>query len=184
MSAERGYPKKAILFHVLLDAGQEGPAEGEAEESTPSSTLLVPPVPLRPRGDRPDPLVFRQGAHPPFGIRWYGITSLFGHLRNFVARAIATGSVGARAWVRPNDPAGRVAAEGRVLSREGRRCAEGAVTLTELLGRPVWIDFAADTGDDRDVSARVGGMLASIYDVDDGEGGRMLLPRGDLLVFG
>src|SRR6185312_4470691 len=57
-------------------------------------------------------------------------------------------------------------------------------SLVETLGRSIWIDFAADTGDDRDVSAQVGAMLASTYDVDDGEGGRLLLPRGDVLVFG
>jgi len=42
----------------------------------------------------------------------------------------------------------------------------------------------ADTGDDRDVSAAVGGMLAATYDVDDGRGNRLFLPRGDVLVFG
>jgi hypothetical protein len=42
----------------------------------------------------------------------------------------------------------------------------------------------ADTGDDRDVSAAVGNMLASTYDVDDGHGSRLFLPRGDMLVFG
>ena len=35
----------------------------------------------------------------------------------------------------------------------GRRFADAA-TLVERLGRPLWIDFVADTGDDRDVSAR------------------------------
>ena len=34
------------------------------------------------------------------------------------------------------------------------------------------------------MSAAVGAMLASTYDVDDGHGGRVLLPRGDVLVFG
>jgi len=173
---------------VLLDSEPppvpEAPAPGGAgEEPPPSSTLALPPVPLEPRGDRAEPLVFKQGAHPPFGIRWYGVTSLFGHLRNFIARAIASESVDSRDWMRPNSPENMLAAAAAVLgssaSREGPRA-----TLVGALGRPVWVDFVADTGDDRDVSAGVGAMLAATYDVDDGNGGRMHLPRGDVLVFG
>lgn len=173
---------------MLLDSGRE-PAEeageeAEAEESPPSSTLLVPPVPVEPRGDRPEPLVFRQGAHPPYGIRWYGITSLFGHLRNFVARAIATESVDTRDWMRPNSPDGLLTSTVRILSPGTSTKGSPTTSLTEVLGRAVWIDFVADTGDDRDVSAAVGAMLASTYDVKGPEGERLLLPRGDLLVFG
>ena len=146
----------------------------------PSSTVPPRAVPLEPRGDRPPPLVFRQGAHAPFGIRWYGVTSLFGHLRNFVARAIATESVDSRDWMRPNDPAELASVAASTLG--GGEAPPS--TLVEALGRPVWVDFVADTGDDRDVSAAVGGMLASTYDVDDGLGGRRILPRGDVLVFG
>jgi len=156
-------------------------------EPPPSSTLATPPIVLLPRGDRADPLVFRQGAHPPFGIRWYGVTSLFGHLRNFVSRAIATESVDSRDWMRPNPPEELLAAAGRVLLSHTERIGHPPPprkTLAEVLGRPVWIDFAADTGDDRDVSARVGAMLASTYDVEADGGGRRLLPRGDMLVFG
>jgi hypothetical protein len=161
----------------------EPDVSGADEEAPPSSTLLVPPVRLEPRSE-PEPLVFRQGAHPPFGIRWYGVTSLFGHLRNFTARAIATESVDSRDWMRPNPPAELLGASLDVL---GVRCspdkAEGT-TLVEALGRPVWVDFVADTGDDRDVSAAVGKMLGSTYDVGGPDGGRLFLPRGDVLVFG
>jgi hypothetical protein len=159
---------------VLLDRDRE------EREPPPSSTVISPPIPLEPRGDRPEPLVFKQGAHPPFGIRWYGVTSLFGHLRNFVARAIATESVDSRDWMRPNAPAELVEGVASVVSP----AAAPGPTLVEALGRPVWIDFVADTGDDRDVSAGVGAMLASSYDVSDGAGDRRILPRGDLLVFG
>lgn len=152
----------------------------DVEEAPPSSTLFTPPLRLDPRGERPEPLVFRQGAHPPFGIRWYGVTSLFGHLRNFTARAIATESVDSRDWMRPNAPVDLLQASLGVLGVRKREPA----TLVDALGRAVWIDFVADTGDDRDVSAAVGGMLASTYDVDDGQGGRLFLPRGDVLVFG
>jgi hypothetical protein len=163
------------------------PAELVADDSSRTSALFRPPIVLVPRGDRPDPLVFRQGAHPPFGIRWYGLTSLFGHLRNFVARAIATESVDSRDWMRPNPPEELLAATARILETAGKTPPDSTApptSLVEALGRPIWIDFVADTGDDRDVSARVGGMLASTYDVDDGSGGRRLLPRGDMLVFG
>ncbi|MDF2695114.1 MAG: calcineurin-like phosphoesterase family protein, partial [Labilithrix sp.] len=89
--------------------------------------------------------------------------------------------------MRPNPPEELLAAAARVLEARSHAAAgrEGKpASLTDALQRPIWIDFAADTGDDRDVSARVGAMLASTYDVDDGEGGRLLLPRGDMLVFG
>jgi len=160
---------------VLLDGGGGIPEE----EAPPSSILLTPPIRLEPRGAGPEPLVFRQGAHPPYGIRWYGITSLFGHLRNFVARAIATESVDTRDWMRPNSPEGVLTSTSRILGGPPTKTC-----LTDALGRPVWIDFVADTGDDRDVSAAVGAMLAATYDVADEDGGRLLLPRGDVLVFG
>lgn len=156
----------------------------EELELPPISTLERPPVLLEARGDRPDPIVFRQGAHPPFGIRWYGVTSLFGHLRNFAARAIATEAVDTRDWMRPNPPEELLSSAVSVLfDQPAPELARGA-TLAEVLRRPVWIDFVADTGDDRDVSAGVGRMLASSYQVDDGEGGRRTLPRGDVLLFG
>ncbi len=173
-------------------SGSSGAAfspDPEDDPPPPSSILLRPPIVLEKRGDRPDPLVFRQGAHPPFGIRWYGVTSLFGHLRNFVARAIATESVDSRDWMRPNKPEDLLQAARRVLLPGKDRALSSsssseASTLLDVLGRPIWIDFVADTGDDRDVSAQVGAMLASTYDVDDGQGGRLLLPRGDMLIFG
>lgn len=144
---------------------------------------------LEPRGDRPAPLVFRQGAHPPFGIRWYGVTSLWGHLRNFVARAIASESVDTRDWMRPSSPAKVLQAALRTLKPPTEHAVPSGqvarpTTLVEALGRPVWIDFVADTGDDRDVSAGVGAMLASTYTVKDESGEDRELPRGDLLVFG
>jgi hypothetical protein len=133
------------------------------------------PVRLEPRGDRPAPIVFRQGAHAPYAIRWYGITSLFGHFRNFIASAVATESVDARDWMRPQSPRELLGVVTRILGAPN----EGAETLTEAFGRPVWIDFVADTGDDRDVSLAVGRMIAPPYEVE----GRTL-PRGDLLIFG
>jgi hypothetical protein len=58
-----------------------------------------------------------------------------------------------------------------------------ATTLTASLGRSVWIDFIADTGDDRDVSAAVGKILFRSYVVEH-EGTTRVLPRGDVLLMG
>lgn len=166
--------------------------EEDEDESPPSVLYPGTAVLLEPRGTRAEPLVFKQGAHPPYAIRWYGITSLFGHLRNFVARAIATESVDSRDWMRPNPPQELLSATVNVLrGGPARTPSFGAMpvldapaTLVEAVGRPVWIDFVADTGDDRDVSAGVGAMLASTYEVIGPDGAPRHLPRGDLLVFG
>jgi hypothetical protein len=179
---------------VLLEAEQR-----EDAEAPPSSSVAPAPIRLEPRRERGDPLVFRQGAHPPYGIRWYGITSLFGHLRNLTARLIASESVDSRDWMRPNPPEDMLAAAVAVLAPDAPSSAPGApssapdapssgpaarpATLADALGRPVWIDFVADTGDDRDVSAAVGRMLTATYEVGSGDDARSL-PRGDLLVFG
>jgi hypothetical protein len=135
------------------------------------------PLPLKPRGDRQPPVAFRRGAHEPYAIRWFGSTALVGHLRHLGAEALASEQLDTRDWMRPQQPGELLDEVARVLDAGG----EGD-TLLERLGRDVWIDFAADTADDYDVSAAVAGMVFSEYTVDDGETGR--LPRGDLLIFG
>jgi hypothetical protein len=137
------------------------------------------PVPLEPRGDRPHPIVFRQGARPPYGIRWYGATSLFGHFRNLVATLIASESVDSRDWMRPLSPQELLTGVTGVLGVEPKG------TVLESIGRPLWIDWVADTGDDRDVSEAVARMLFAEYAVaGGGDEGAVTLPRGDILVFG
>jgi hypothetical protein len=138
------------------------------------------PIAIEERGDRPPPRLFKQGAHAPYGVRWYGVTGLYGHLRNFVSRAIASEEVDSRDWMRPEDPKELLARTVEVLGGPG--LAPGP-TLLESLGRPLWIDFVADSGDDRDVSAAVGKMIAARYEVSQ-EGERRVLPRGDILLFG
>ncbi len=135
------------------------------------------PTRLEPRGERAAPLVFSEGAQPPYGIRWYGATSLWGHFRNFISTAIARECVDSRDWMRPLGAEEMLASTARVLGIEGRG------TLVESLGRPLWIDWVADTGDDRDVSHAVARMLFATYTVDEG-GAPMTLPRGDVLLFG
>jgi hypothetical protein len=132
---------------------------------------------LEPRGDRPAPLVFREGAHPPYAIRWYGATSLWGHFRHFVSSAIASESVDSRDWMRPLAPQEMLAGIARVLGLGHQ------ATLLESIERPLWIDYVADTGDDRDVSQAVARMLFAEYIIDEA-GAASVLPRGDVLLFG
>ncbi|MDB4997545.1 MAG: calcineurin-like phosphoesterase family protein, partial [Myxococcaceae bacterium] len=133
---------------------------------------------LEPRGNGPPPLTFHQGAHPPYAIRWFGVTSLFGHARHFAASAIASESVDARDWMRPTEPAELLAESLAVLGAPpGRTPAPDLVTG---LGREVWIDYVADTGDDRDVSVAVAKMIFADYTNSAGRS----LPRGDVLLFG
>jgi hypothetical protein len=67
-----------------------------------------------------------------------------------------------------------------VLGGDAGALAQGEHdSLAEALGRPVWLDFVADTGDDHDVSQAVGRMVADTYVIDD-----RTLPRGEILLFG
>ena len=59
---------------------------------------------IRLRENQAAPIVFHHGAHPPYAIRWFGVTSLFGHLRHFAASAIAAESVDSRDWMRTQTP--------------------------------------------------------------------------------
>src|SRR5580700_3904729 len=137
------------------------------------------PVPLRPRGEAPrSRRVFHRGAHAPYATRWFGATSLAGHARNFVASAIAAESIDARDWMRPARAETLLAHVVRVLGGDASKA-----TLTEALGRAVWVDFVADTGDDHDVSQAVARMLFAPYAVEE-EGEVRVLPRGDVLLFG
>src|SRR5262249_20341427 len=94
--------------------------------------------------------------------------------RNFIARAIASESVDSRDWMRPLAPTELLKGVIAVLGGDG-----AAASLVEAVGRPLWIDFVADTGDDRDVSHGVGRMVVATYV----EGGTTL-PRGEILLFG
>ena len=151
------------------------------------------PVPLHARGDRQPPIAFRRGAHEPYAIRWFGSTALVGHLRHLGAEALASEQLDTRDWMRPQDPGELLDEVARVLeaghgsdsesgSESGSESVGAGATLTERLGRDVWIDFVADTADDYDVSATVAGMVFAEYAVGGDEA--ILLPRGDLLIFG
>jgi hypothetical protein len=138
----------------------------------------VQPIRLEPRGDEAAPLVFHRGAHQPYATRWFGVTSLAGHARNLIASAIAAESIDARDWMRPATADELLAHVVHVLGGDTARA-----TLVEAIGRPLWIDFVADTGDDRDVSQAVARMIFATYEVAEANGVRAL-PRGDVLLFG
>ena len=134
-------------------------------------------LPLLPRGNPAPPVAFRRGSQEPYGIRWFGSTALLGHVRHLTAERLATGQLDTRDWMRAQTPGELLREVARVLETPG----EGD-TLTERLGRDVWIDFVADTGDDSEVSSAVARMVFAEYALQDGSG--RVLPRGDLLVFG
>jgi hypothetical protein len=160
-----------------MPASAPAPAPALASARTPAPAPTHTPAHLEPRGDRRPPRVFKQGAHPPYAIRWYGATSLFGHFRNLVSSAIASESVDSRDWMRPLDAAELLTRVTRVLGVESKG------TVLESIDRPLWIDWVADTGDDHDVSQAVGRMIFAEYSVDE-PGGAATLPRGDVLLFG
>jgi hypothetical protein len=161
------------------------------ESDPPAIPSFFPPQPLA-RRQGPAPITFKEGGRAPYGVRWYGITSLYGHFRNFVSRAIAAEAVDSRDWMRP---ASREETLQTVLKTLG---APSGPSVAEALGRPVFIDFVADTGDDRDTSFAVGAMLARDYTVsarsanaessdqtDTSTAAETIhLPRGEILLMG
>jgi hypothetical protein len=122
-----------------------------------------------------------RGTAHPRGVVWFGVRSFWGHLRHFLAAAIATEDVDSRDWMTPDDP--------HALNRRVAEVLGGAAnasTLVEALGRDLWLDFVADTGDDVSVSHAVAGLIFADYELPDPEHpGRFLnAPRGDVLLFG
>ena len=97
----------------------------------------------------------QSGRREPYGIRWFGSTALVGppaapRRRDGWRPGSSTRATGCAPSRRPT-----CCAKWRACSR---RRGDGS-TLTERLGRDVWIDFVADTGDDSDVSSAVAGMV-------------------------
>ncbi len=133
--------------------------------------------PLEPRREPNGFGRIHRGAHAPVAIRWFGMTALVGHLKHLVAVAAASNDLDTRDWMQPEEAAGLLNRVGQVL---GASTSGGS--LTERLGREVWIDFVADTGDDHDVSLAVGRMIFAEYALAGDQ--PRTLPRGDLLVFG
>src|SRR5262249_52470332 len=101
------------------------------------------------------------------------------------ASVIATEDIDSRDWMRADDPDDLTAHMAAELGGDPH-----AATLTEALDDDVFIDFIADTGDCSSVSHAFAKMLFAEYDVPapPDEAGdadaRVILPRGQLLVFG
>lgn len=124
---------------------------------------------------------FRRGKASPRGVVWFGARSFWGHLRHFVAAAVAAEDVDSRDWMEPDSPESLVH---RVAERLG--ATRVSDSLVESLGRDVYIDFVADTGDDVSVSAKVAELIFRDYELPDPcrPEERVHAPRGDILFFG
>lgn len=120
-------------------------------------------------------LFYRRGRRFPRAIAWFGFQSFWGHIWHLLASVVATEDIDSRDWMQAD--------EGDELTRRIARELEAATldapSLAEALGRDVFLDFVADTGDDFTVSKAVARLVFAEYEVD-GE----RLPRGDVLVFG
>jgi hypothetical protein len=102
-------------------------------------------------------------------------------LRHFLAAAIATEDVDSRDWMTADDPSELSARVAEALGAQG-----GAASLVESLGRDLWLDFVADTGDDVAVSRAVARLIFADYELPDpeSEGAFLRAPRGEILFFG
>jgi hypothetical protein len=115
-------------------------------------------------------------------VPWFGIRSFYGHLWHLVASAIATQDIDSRDWMHADSPGGLTKSVARTIDPSAK---ESAASVTEALGRDVYIDFVADTGDDVEVSRAIAELVAAEYEVPaPGGEGTEILPRGDILLFG
>ena len=138
---------------------------------------------MRPKPITPGKVVrwFTRRREKPRGVVWFGVRSFWGHIRHFIASAIATEDVDSRDWMAADDPQQLAARVARLLGAQ-----RSAGSVTESLGRDVWVDFVADTGDDAAVSGAVAKLLFSEYELPDPQrsGAFLRAPRGDILFFG
>jgi hypothetical protein len=152
---------------------------GLAEPLKPYSTTTA----ARP-GSPPAGIIrrFTRGKESPQGVVWFGARTFWGHIRHFIASAIATESIDSRDWMTPDEPDALVRRIAEVLGGKNPT----APTLIEALGRDLYIDFVADTGDDVAVSRAVARLVFAPYEVPDPDlpGEFLLAPRGEILFFG
>lgn len=140
----------------------------------------------RPEPTQPGRVVrrFKRGKEKPRGVAWFGVRSFWGHMRHLVASAIATEDVDSRDWMTPDEPRALAERVARLLG--GNPQSVGTGTLAERLGRDVWVDYLADTGDDVSVSRAVAKIVFAPYELPDpmNPGRHLEAPRGDILLFG
>jgi hypothetical protein len=146
-----------------------------------------PPDSDRTAAIRPEPAShdvvrrFTRGKEHPRGVVWFGARSFWGHLRHFFAAAAATENIDSRDWMTPDGPRELMKRIIEVLGGDPR-----AKTLVEGLGRDLYIDFVADTGDDVAVSRAVARLVFASYELPDPDrsGRHLRTPRGEILLFG
>ncbi|MEO5728452.1 MAG: hypothetical protein ABI134_33875 [Byssovorax sp.] len=140
-----------------------------------------PPVRPGPAPEDTPRLRFRRGRRFPGAIAWFGARSFWGHIWHLFASVIATEDIDSRDWMGADDPDELTRRVAKELGGDPH-----ATSLSEAMEEDLWIDFVADTGDCSSVSHAVARMIFEDYDVDDPAepGGRLLLPRGRLLLFG
>jgi hypothetical protein len=150
------------------------PAAPERRSAEPQVVRPVPAVEVVLRR-------FARSKERPRGVVWFGARSFWGHLRHLVASAIASENIDSRDWMTPDEPAALLARITDVLGGD-----PAAPSLVEALGRDLYVDFVADTGDDLAVSRAVARLLFGVYDLPDPDHPEALLrvPRGDVLFFG
>jgi len=136
---------------------------------------------FRPLPPRPHRGGFTRGKRSPRGVVWFGLSSFWGHLRHFVASAIATEDIDSRDWMTPDSPSDLCARVARVLGGN-----PDAASLVEALGRELWVDYVSDTGDDISVSRAIARLVVGRYELPDPDrpGEHVLAPRGEILMFG
>src|SRR5688500_6764009 len=115
-------------------------------------------------GAAPDSIVrrFTRDAEHPRGVVWFGASSFWGHVRHFMASAVATQNIDSRDWMTPDEPRDLLARVVEILEGDPR-----APTLIEALNRELYIDFVADTGDDVAVSRAVAQLVFAPYELPD-----------------
>jgi len=168
---------------IIVDSADEAPPPPKrSEPGRLPFGLKKGEVPItRPEATPPDKphLVFSRGGTFPRAIAWLGFRSFWGHVWHLAASVIATEDIDARDWMQATDPDDMTR---RVAETLGVDDPTGE-TITEHLERDLWIDYVADTGDDAAVSGVVADLLFREYEVEV-EGETVVLPRGDVLLFG
>jgi hypothetical protein len=124
---------------------------------------------------------FTRGTEQPRGVAWFGARSFWGHLRHLLSAAIASENIDSRDWMTPDDAE---TLRSRIAAILGGTSAGD--TLTDGVGRDVYIDYVADTGDDVAVSRAVAALVFAPYELPDPDhpGDVLTVPRGDILLFG
>ncbi len=124
---------------------------------------------------------FTYGRAKPRAVPWYGIEALWWYFASILPNTMRAFSRDRRGSMRLDVPE-RLA--DMVSERLG--CAGDGKPVVETIGRDLWIDFIADTGEDVSVSEAVGRILFADHEVPDPDrpGSKIRAPRGDILVFG